>query len=545
MYLLWKIFRLVVCWLVIGMSLTSIQAQNRPSLEGSFPHEGSKDILRNAFISLKLKLPNGDLDFRTVNTDHVKLYPSDNPGELIPIFLTLSNSLNSLILEPYGMLAANTLYTVELSDGIKDEKGKTFIPVSFQFETGEQGFRKLITMNRPFGDKPEDGSWQETDVSGEDLSTPFLREATPLAAAPKVEEPPKLLKPERSRDELLRLVLWLYGGAKTPRGFGPTVLKTPPIPPLPLAALRETTLDMDQLIAMAADTTAADDPELVVDRKAEIQTKWLMADLDQVSLKNEVSALGLPTARYPRRIGKRPPLVSQTEIEDLLAEANQDLIDAFKQEQLARVEEVKIAEAEKVDIQPEKLAISIEKTTAPNEKAELLPPHAELPSQLALQKSKVSEEEIYELISKANQELIEAEQQTVEQAVEAKQEPIAEAKPQEPIAEVKPQESHTQIAPLLVEETIRNQAKAGRISFPQTAIFLNEYVTVEFDLPQREFVSFVLRDIKGDVYRTEGGYVEAGTHKRAVTLEGIPPGAYEAVVETIHQKVVRKVTILE
>jgi hypothetical protein len=92
---------------------------------------------------------------------------------------------------------------------------------------------------------------------------------------------------------------------------------------------------------------------------------------------------------------------------------------------------------------------------------------------------------------------------------------------------------------------LRDEDKAGRIGIAQTAIFQGKHVLVDFELPRREFVSFVLKDPKGRVYRTEGGYVEAGPKSRAVLLTDVPPGTYFAEIETIHQKLVRKITILD
>lgn len=701
MRLLKRKYPIVLCCLL--MLTAALQAQEHPSILGSFPNEGSSDILRNAFISVKLNLPNGDLDERSVHSDHVKLYPSDHPELPIPGFITLSNKLRSLILEPFGMLEPNTSYTFEMTDGVVDMEGVPFESISFEFATGEKAYRKLITMNRPFGGKPEVGEWKEEDVSGENLSTPFLREATPGTPPPKVVEPPKLLKPERSRDELLALVLRFYGGPKLPPGFGPTVLEAPAIPPLPLAQIREVPINFEaimsvsaaqpeDLLADAADTQQDEGPTTTVansktqaeeapvseaDLNTEILDRWIMAALDDVSFESDWDAISLPRFQAPQRLASQKAPISQAVVDELLATVNQELIEEEEQAQVAmaakaeriaaRKAQLKVArEADQaakqafaqktetqekwgavawddISIETPSYALTLDASAAPGEvalrelpistaefeallteanqelieedkqeqmalaakatreaeqetrqmaeaEAELAVTQAltqkketqekwhavvwddisietpattiplkntPLPTQLALREAPVSKAEVEALLSEVNQSLIdENEQETITSAKLPDTAVIAAAEPetqnskleiQIPEPETQNSKPETQIntASLLVEETIKNADRAGKIVFPQTAIFVGEFVTVEFDLPEREFVSFVLRDIKGDVYKTEGGYVEAGPHKRAVTLEGVPPGAYEAVVETIHQKVVRKVTILD
>lgn len=519
------------------------------------------------------------------------------------------------------MLSPNTSYTFEITDRVKDQEGVPFESTSFRFETGEMAYRKLITMNRPFGERPEVGEWEEKDVSGENLSAPFLRKATPKPVAPKVEEPPKLLKPERSRDELLALVLRFYGGPKLPPGFGPTVLEAPKAVPLPLAELREVPFDFEALMAMSAPhpddefderwntpvisenpatptpavTEAETQPQASIspeiDLKMQILEKWIMASLVDVSFENEPASIGAPRFQTPRQLVRRKAPISEASVGQLLATVNQELIEEEKQAQLA-IDARATREAEMAAQLAANREAAIEakqalaQKTATQEKwsgvvwdeiAIEIPAYvfqaksSFLPGKLSLRKSSISQVDVEQLLAVVNQELIEEEKQAqlaldaratreaemaAQQVAEkeaAQEKPAKTAaiaavnptppKPQETSRNPKP-ETSLNTASLLVEETIKNADRAGKIVFPQTAIFVNEYVTVEFDLPQREFVSFVLRDIKGDVYRTEGGYVEAGPHKRAVTLEDVPAGAYEAVVETIHQKVVRKITIL-
>lgn len=864
MFLLWRKHLLFLYLLMVAAAL---QAQDQPSVAGSFPHEGSTDILRNAFISVKLSLPNGHLDSYSVNTQNIKLYPKGNPEETIPAFITLNNKLRSLIFEPYGMLEANTAYTFEISDKVKDQEGVPFASTSFTFETGERAYRKLMTMNRPFGDKPAPGEWKEKDVSGENLSAPFLREATPVSRKAEVVEEPKPLKPERSRDELLALVLRFYGGPKLPPGFGPTVLDAPNFPSLPVARMREIPVSFETLMELAQvwpeDTIeeVATEPAIVLreepskentiqeleqasglDPEMSIRDKWIMASLDELSMEFAVAEISAPQQVAPTRLAKKKPDTRATEVErlltqvneafleeekqaqlaleakararearaeemaarerktamqdkwrkarledvsfsptltiptlpqaqspqslagressmsaeefeTLLTEVNQTLIEEEKQEQIAMAEEAEAAKAQevqaelqaseqrKVAMQDKWSGVSLESKTIQSAPIAISPPSVQMPTQVAERESEEDTDEFESLLAEVNETLIaEDKQEQIAMAEEAEaakareakvelqaseqrkvamqdkwsnvslesetiqsaptdislpsvrmpdqvteresakdadefesllaevnetliaedkqeqeamareteaarvreveaelqaslqrktamqtkwrelnledfsfepsltsipapeaqtpgklamrkpevnpvdvevllaevnialieeaqaaqketqvQEPtISQAQPEPstqsqdqnptPVPEAAPVSSSGTIintASLLVEETIKNKDRAGKIVFPQTAIFINEYVLVEFDLPEREFVSFVLRDIKGDVYRTEGGYVEAGPHKRAVTLEGVPAGAYEAVVETIHQKVVRKVTILE
>ncbi len=128
-----------------------------PQVVGSFPKEGSQNIIRNAFISVILQLPNGPLDESTVNNQTVKLYPADDPSSEMPSFVTFKYDLRNLTLEPYFLLEQDRAYVFEIRSGVKDTTGAGLTPYRFTFWTGERAFQKMITMNRSgdFGEETD------------------------------------------------------------------------------------------------------------------------------------------------------------------------------------------------------------------------------------------------------------------------------------------------------------------------------------------------------------------------------------------------------
>lgn len=148
--------------LLIGFALCccfsfSFTFSQSPQVVGSFPKEGSQNIIRNAFISVILQLPNGPLDESTVNNQTVKLYPADDPSSEMPSFVTFKYDLRNLTLEPYFLLEKDRAYVFDIQPGVRDTTGADLTPYRFTFWTGERAFQKMITMNRSgdFGEETD------------------------------------------------------------------------------------------------------------------------------------------------------------------------------------------------------------------------------------------------------------------------------------------------------------------------------------------------------------------------------------------------------
>ncbi|RMG22527.1 MAG: hypothetical protein D6730_16270 [Bacteroidetes bacterium] len=134
-----------------GILLLSLPLMGQsPSVKGSFPRDGAENLLRNAFVSARLILPNGvGVDPATLNDSTVRLYPAHQPDSLVAAFITTDERVKNLTLEPVQVLAPNTTYIFELTSAVHDKSGAPFAPYSVKFTTGDKALQKRITLNKP------------------------------------------------------------------------------------------------------------------------------------------------------------------------------------------------------------------------------------------------------------------------------------------------------------------------------------------------------------------------------------------------------------
>jgi hypothetical protein len=701
----WSGFVFACC--LLGLAGGSVQAQ-QPGFHGSFPRNGSENIVRNVFISVILDLPNGPLDQRHLDEEHIMLFPHDQPEAAVPVFITFIPDLRNLVVEPYALLEPNTTYRFEITEGITDQNGEALEPYSFTFTTGTQAYRKLVSMDRSFG---SEGEWEEPiDHSGMDLPPPAMRKAL-KKPVPKPEKEPEPRKPKRSRQELLALVLTFYQGVKVPAEVKPAPVAAPEAPPLPVGSHRELPFSfamLDQVWAAAeqnqalpeevtarlepkakepqqakasaaprptltalpgppASPVSSPDPSvqrLVIALRQSEKEPWLALEAAQEPSSASVgqsrrpigkvesipfASLASPVFSSPFQLPARPDPPMWEQADRLLALAAQEedaASDApaplsfagLGSQYVAEVPKLRLPEAEPLPrinfegTEPDwqaadrLLALAAQEEEAASDSPTPLS-FAGLGSEYVAEVPKLRLPEA-EPLPRINFEGTEPDWQAADRllALAAQEEEAASDSPAplsfaglgseyvaevpklrlpeaEPLAEItsKPLAGNWQTADSLLwaiaaSETLseveamaaaadsllaasrqvvaggsgdqeknedvqlelmpldekageqlvlRDEDKAGRIGIAQTAIFQGKHVLVDFELPRREFVSFVLKDPKGRVYRTEGGYVEAGPKSRAVLLTDVPPGTYFAEIETIHQKLVRKITILD
>ena len=145
-----------------------------PSVAGSFPRDGAQNLLRNLFVSAGLILPNQvGIDLATLNDSTVRLYPQAQPDSLVASLVTTDTRVKNITLEPITVLAPNTTYTFEITEGVLDEGGLPFNPYKISFTTGEKAIKKRITIEKPRLQKEEESgeTLQPTDsMIGPDLT---------------------------------------------------------------------------------------------------------------------------------------------------------------------------------------------------------------------------------------------------------------------------------------------------------------------------------------------------------------------------------------
>ncbi len=109
-----------------------------PSVTGTSPVGGAVDVSRDTFIAADVDLPNVGMgiDASTLTNSTVRLYPAGSPGSPVPANVNTSGGGDAIVLQPTVRLAANTPYTFEVTSGLKDLSGTSFIPFAMSFWTG-------------------------------------------------------------------------------------------------------------------------------------------------------------------------------------------------------------------------------------------------------------------------------------------------------------------------------------------------------------------------------------------------------------------------
>ena len=108
---------------------------NRPRVSSVAPGGDEVNVVRDLSITTELVLPNGAINPNTVNNTTVTL--KDNiTGALVPASVNTSGGGDVLVLTPSATLAANTMYRFEITDGVKDIAGNSFLYFRSLFKTG-------------------------------------------------------------------------------------------------------------------------------------------------------------------------------------------------------------------------------------------------------------------------------------------------------------------------------------------------------------------------------------------------------------------------
>lgn len=128
---------------VLGFILTFILTFNapawsqggQPSVTSTNPVSGATNVMRDVFVSADVFVPNGGIDPATLTSSTVFLYRT---GDLqnVPAVLNTSGGGDVIVLRPASLLDANTSYTFQVTNGLKDITGVGFVPFTMSFTTG-------------------------------------------------------------------------------------------------------------------------------------------------------------------------------------------------------------------------------------------------------------------------------------------------------------------------------------------------------------------------------------------------------------------------
>ncbi|HKP95209.1 MAG TPA: Ig-like domain-containing protein [Fibrobacteria bacterium] len=114
---------------------SGVPTAGRPSVRQVAPGMGAGDVSRSAAVTAEVNLPNGPLNFNTVNGANVRLFRSAD-NLLIPAQVNTSGGGDVIVLQPNTPLDANRGCRFEVSQGVQDDQGNPFLPFSSHFTTG-------------------------------------------------------------------------------------------------------------------------------------------------------------------------------------------------------------------------------------------------------------------------------------------------------------------------------------------------------------------------------------------------------------------------
>jgi hypothetical protein len=124
-----------------SFSITGGQSlAGRPTVTATRPADGETNVSRDAFIAVDVSLPTAGsgVDTDTLTPTSVKLYRTFD-GLAIEGVINTSGGGDAIVFVPVAPLAANTQYTFEITDEVKDLSGASFVPYIARFTTGTQG----------------------------------------------------------------------------------------------------------------------------------------------------------------------------------------------------------------------------------------------------------------------------------------------------------------------------------------------------------------------------------------------------------------------
>lgn len=110
----------------------------RPSVTRVTPASGETNIVRNTGVVVNVRVPNGGIDYSTVDANTVRLMRVSD-GAPVSFTLNSSGGGDEISLTLIGYLDPNTLYRFDVTDNVKDGAGIAFLPFSSSFTTGTSG----------------------------------------------------------------------------------------------------------------------------------------------------------------------------------------------------------------------------------------------------------------------------------------------------------------------------------------------------------------------------------------------------------------------
>ena len=122
------------------VDILTVTPASQPSVTGMNPANGTTDVSRDGFVSATVFLPNsgGGIDAATLDAASVQLVRTSD-GTPVPANRNTSGGGDVIVLQPTGLLDANTQYTFIVTSALEDVFGNPFMPFVGTFTTGTAG----------------------------------------------------------------------------------------------------------------------------------------------------------------------------------------------------------------------------------------------------------------------------------------------------------------------------------------------------------------------------------------------------------------------
>jgi hypothetical protein len=117
------------------LNYVAIAVGNQPSVRTTNPTDSQTNVQTNISITADVNLPNSGIDPSTVTSATVKLIDTSTNTEVNANSNTTGGG-DAIVLTPTALLKANTKYIFQITEGLKDTTGTSFLPYSISFKTG-------------------------------------------------------------------------------------------------------------------------------------------------------------------------------------------------------------------------------------------------------------------------------------------------------------------------------------------------------------------------------------------------------------------------
>lgn len=128
----------VAAWILFYIYNSLVLLAAYPSVTGTAPGNNASGVFRNTAVSVDVSLPNegAGVEGESLTPTHVRLLRTDDRA-LVPGVINTSGGGDAIVFQPSVLLDASTSYRFEITEGVKDESGKDFVPFEMTFKTGD------------------------------------------------------------------------------------------------------------------------------------------------------------------------------------------------------------------------------------------------------------------------------------------------------------------------------------------------------------------------------------------------------------------------